>query len=997
MAEDGAVNARRIFGSLFWDHAMQVIGVVAVLLVLWFISTQNFLLFHTFVEFFGIAVAFAIFIIIWNSRKVVPDGFFLIVGISFLFIGGIDLVHTLAYKGMGVFSTTSADLPTQLWIAARYFQSIAFLIATLFIGRFITRRKTYDAPVIIAACSVATALIFLSIFTWQNFPQCYGEGSGLTLFKIGSEYLISLILVATIAILYRKREHFDPSVWRYLIAAQVFLILGELAFTSYVSVYGFMNMLGHLFRLLSVYLFYRAFVVIALTRPYDLLLRKIRMNERNLHEWFKELTCLYRISSMVEQEGASIPAILEKTVALIPPAMQYPEISGARIAFDGVEYTTPGFSKAPHMLGQDIRVRGQPAGRVEVSYSKDLPGGRKALFLPEEQDLINAVAERMGHVIERVRAEDALAASEQKYRTLFENMLEGFAYCRMIYDAEGTPVDWEYLDVNRAFGDLTGLQNIAGKRVIEAIPDIRTLNPELFATYGRVAMTGNPEKFEIDFLPLNKWLKVSVFSPKKGYFVAVFEDVTERKLAETALQKTTEELNQFFTVALDLLCIADKDGYFRKLNRAWETTLGYSLEDLMAHRFLDFVHPDDLKSTLAAIEDLKNHREVTGFENRYRCKDGSWRWIEWRSFPYENLIYAAARDITERKLAEDELRKARDFYLKVLDDFPNPIWRADVSGKCDYFNRDWLSFTGRSLEQELGDGWTEGVHPEDLDRCLTIYRDNFSLRKPFEMEYRLGYHDGSYHWLYDSGKPFYTPDGKFSGYIGSCYDIQARRQAEEALLQVNRKLNLLSSITRHDINNQLFSLKAFLELSKETLEDAAKTSEYIIKAERAADAIGRQIVFTKEYQDLGVKAPVWQNIDEGIKKAISSLALRDIRVIAEVPGSDVYADPLLEKVFYNLIENALRYGGPKMTEIRITAAESDGAFVIAVQDNGAGISIEDKKRLFERGFGRHTGLGLFLSREILSITGITITETGEPGKGARFEIMVPKGAWRFTA
>jgi PAS domain S-box-containing protein len=564
----------------------------------------------------------------------------------------------------------------------------------------------------------------------------------------------------------------------------------------------------------------------------------------------------------------------------------------------------------------------------------------------------------------------------------------------MIYDAEGTPVDWEYLDVNRAFGDLSGLQNIAGKRVLEAIPDIRKLTPELFDTYGRVAMTGNPEKFEIDFLPLGKWLNVSVFSPQTGYFVAVFEDITERKRAEAALQKTTEELNQFFAVALDLLCIADQDGYFRKLNRAWETTLGYSLEDLMAHRFLDFVHPDDLNCTLAAIAALKDHREVTGFENRYRCSDGSYRWIEWRSFPYGNLIYAAARDITQRKLAEDELRKARDFYLKVLDDFPNPIWRADVSGKCDYFNKDWLSFTGRSLDQELGDGWAEGVHPDDLERCLKIFRDNFALRKPFEMEYRLRYHDGSYHWLYDSGKPFYSPDGKFSGYIGSYYDIQERRQAEEALLQVNRKLNLLSSITRHDINNQLFSLKAFLELSKETLEDTARTSEYIIKAERAANAIERQIVFTKEYQDLGVKAPVWQNIDDGIKKAVSSLPLRDIRVIADVPGSEVYADPLLEKVFYNLIENALRYGGPNMTEIRITAAESDGGFVIAVQDNGSGISAEDKKRLFERGFGKHTGLGLFLSREILSITGITIRETGEQGAGARFEIFVPKGAWR---
>ena len=210
MADDGAMS--EIPGSRIPASVVQVTGVVAVLLVLWFISTQNFLLFHTFVEIAGIAVAFAIFIIIWNSRKVVPDGFFLIVGISFLFIGGIDLIHTLAYKGMGVFSTTSADLPTQLWIAARYFQSITFLIATLFIARSITREKKYDAGIIIGACTAAMTLLFASIFVWQNFPQCFIEGTGLTPFKIYSEYLISLILVATIIILYRKREHLDPAV-----------------------------------------------------------------------------------------------------------------------------------------------------------------------------------------------------------------------------------------------------------------------------------------------------------------------------------------------------------------------------------------------------------------------------------------------------------------------------------------------------------------------------------------------------------------------------------------------------------------------------------------------------------------------------------------------------------------------------------------------------------------------------------------------------------------
>jgi PAS domain S-box-containing protein len=721
---------------------------VAALLGLALISTTNFLLFHGIVELAGLAVSFSIFIIVWNTRREIADGFFLIIGIAFLFFGSIDLVHTLAYQGMGIFPGNSADVPTQLWIAARYFQSIAFLVATFFIGHSITRDRQYDTGIIIAACTGATVLIFSSIFVWQNFPACFIEGSGLTPFKIISEYIISIILLATIAILYLKREHFDPAVWPLLIAAQAFLVLGELTFTSYVSVYGFMNMLGHLFRLLSVYLFYRVFVVIALSRPYDLLLRELKTNE------------------------------------------------------------------------------------------------------------------------------ETLRAGEKKYRSLFGNMLEGFAYCRMIYDAEGRPADWVYIDTNAAFERLTGLKNIAGKRVLEAIPDIRALTPELFDTYGRVASTGQSEIFEIDFKPLGIWLKVSVFSPEKDYFVAVFED------------------------------------------------------------------------------------------------------------------------ITERRRGEEEVRKARDFYLKVLDDFPNPIWRANVQAKCDYFNRDWLEFTGRTLEQEYGDGWAEGVHPDDFDRCLKIYLDNFHARTPFEMEYRLRYHDGSYHWLVDSGKPFYTPDGEFAGYIGSCYDVQGRKQAEEALRAVNSKLNLLSSITRHDINNQLFSLKAFLELSKETLDNPGRMSEYILKEERAANAIESLIVFTKQYQDLGLNAPAWQNVAVSITRVLALLPLRDVRVLVDVDGDEVFADPLFERVFYNLIDNALRYGGPGMTAIRISSRASGTARVIVVEDDGAGIAAGDKERLFTRGFGHHTGLGLFLSREILSITGITIAETSNPGSGARFEITIPEGVWR---
>ena len=267
---------------------VQCILAAAILITLYLTSLQNYLLFHSIVELTGIAIAFSIFILVWNTRRVITNTFFLTVGISFLFTGSIDLLHTLAYKGMGVFAGNSSDLPTQLWIAARYFQSIMFFIAALFIGKSITKDRNYESGIIIAACAGFSGLLLASIFLWHNFPPCFVEGPGLTPFKIFSEYLITLILIATIVVLFIKRKSFENRVWQLLVAAQIFLILGELSFTSYIGVYDFMNMLGHLFRLISVYLFYRAFVVVGLTRPYDLLFRELKESEirfRTMADW----------------------------------------------------------------------------------------------------------------------------------------------------------------------------------------------------------------------------------------------------------------------------------------------------------------------------------------------------------------------------------------------------------------------------------------------------------------------------------------------------------------------------------------------------------------------------------------------------------------------------------------------------------------------------------------------------------------------------------------
>lgn len=227
-------------------------------------------------------------------------------------------------------------------------------------------------------------------------------------------------------------------------------------------------------------------------------------------------------------------------------------------------------------------------------------------------------------------------------------------------------------------------------------------------------------------------------------------------------------------------------------------------------------------------------------------------------------------------------------------------------------------------------------------------------------------------------------------------DITERKTAEEALRQANRKLNLLSGVTRHDIKNQLLALSGFLELTAQHQGDPARTSEFIGRMKQITATLFRIINFTKDYEDLGVNVPGWQNVSSVVRRIIPLLPAENIRIDAGDPALEVFADPLLEKVFYNLIDNALRYGSGKLTAIRITHRIGNGNLVLTVEDDGTGIPPESKKYLFIRGYGKNMGLGLFLAREILSITDITITENGEFGNGARFEITVPKGGYRFT-
>jgi PAS domain S-box-containing protein len=244
-----------------------------------------------------------------------------------------------------------------------------------------------------------------------------------------------------------------------------------------------------------------------------------------------------------------------------------------------------------------------------------------------------------------------------------------------------------------------------------------------------------------------------------------------------------------------------------------------------------------------------------------------------------------------------------------------------------------------------------------------------------------------------AGSRVQAPNGEPAGIVLIVRDITDRKTTETALRIAGEKIALLTRITRHDINNLISALSGYLLLLKENPGDPA-SEFYVASCMQITEKIHNQIQFTREYQDMGSHEPVWQPLEHILFRTISDLSHGKIAITQSVADVEILADPLIVKVIYNLLENAIRHGG-HITRIQISSEQLDDQTLrIIIQDDGVGIKDEDRSRIFQYGFGRNTGFGLALSRDILSLTGITITETGSAGAGARFELCVPASAWR---
>jgi len=366
------------------------------------------------------------------------------------------------------------------------------------------------------------------------------------------------------------------------------------------------------------------------------------------------------------------------------------------------------------------------------------------------------------------------------------------------------------------------------------------------------------------------------------------------------------------------------------------------------------------------------------------------KYIECTSSPILNgegeveLIIERLHDITDRKAAESALRRSEAEKAAILNSMPVMLAYYDTDMRVLYANKISGDSVGSLPEDLIGrhcyEIWYGRTDP--CENCPLIR----SLATGEVEEEVVTTPDGRTFHL--RGCPVYDEKGGIAGLIEFAMDITEQKATEEAIHAANKKLRILSGITRHDILNQVMALQGFLQFAEEKSIDPEQAG-YLSEVKKAAKAMERQIEFTRSYEELGMEKPAWSAFSTMIE------GINDTRlpIRHECDGYEVLADPMIEKVFANLMENT-RNHAEGATGVEIRCEIRDGNLIIIWEDDGPGVPDAEKEDIFQRGIGKHTGLGLFLSREILAITGITICENGIYGKGARFEMQVPKEAWR---
>jgi PAS domain S-box-containing protein len=643
--------------------AWSAILALGVFVCLYVSSLYSYLLFHGIAEIFSISVCACIFIITLNSRHFIQNGYLLFIGVAYFFVAVIDGVHTLAYKGMGVFPGYDANLPTQLWIAARYLQSISLLVAPAFF------RKKPNLTLLFVFYTAISATLLIAIFSRDLFPDCFIEGVGLTSFKIISEYIISIILLVSLLLLALDRRQFESGVFRLLAASIIITILSELAFTSYVSVYGFFNLLGHFLKILAFFLVYKAIIETGFRRPYSLIFRELHEERQNLKAEIETKESLQKALKLREEKYRTVADFAYDWEYWINPEGRFVYVSPSCERVTGYKPTE--FVANPNLLLDIILDEDRPIFKQHVERhlsNADSHGERaidfrilhkngeirwighvsQAVYDNEQQFLGTRASNR--DITERKYLERERAKAEEKSTTILESISDAF------FSIDDNMVV-TYFNQAAAMALGRRREEVTGQALFDVFPEARGSIFE--QNYTRSLKEKIPLSFETYFgtPPYENWYDVRTYPDQNGISV-FFQIITDRKRVERALQESEEKFAKVFHHAPALITLSNvDDGTYIDVNDKFCEISGFSREETIGKTSIDlgWVSQED---RIRLIEELQAQGSVRGMDLKLRTKDKrtihciyDGEFIQTRN---GRMLLSIAQDVTERKRLEEE-------------------------------------------------------------------------------------------------------------------------------------------------------------------------------------------------------------------------------------------------------------------------------------------------------------------------------------------------------
>jgi PAS domain S-box-containing protein len=764
--------------------------------------------FHSLIELFGVVVAGGMFMFAWNSRHFQDSDYFLLIGIAYLFVGGMDLVHVIIYQNVRLLQGSDLNLSIQIRVAARYVESISLLLAPLFVRPGVRGKPGGELKTryMFLGYSAAVSLLLGFIF-FGRFPDCFIRGAGLTLFNTISEAGICFALLSAIALLAQKRRKFDPKVLWLLIASIAVTVLSELAFTFFTYATPISNLTGHVLETISYYLIYKAIVETGLMEPYRVLFRNLKQSEESVKSAYTELDQIFNTTAnAIRLIDKDLNVLKTNRRFLTLVGLSQDEATGKKCyeAFSTSACHTPRCSMNRILGGEeliefDVEIVRRDGVKIPCSVTV-------TPFLGPDGELIGIV-ENLKDITEHKAMEDKL----REERDRAQQYLDVVGVIILVIGA-----DQKVRLINKKGCEILGYQEreILGRKWFDNFVPERVKN-EMMAAFGN-SETGEIKLdtyFENPVLTKNgeerliSWHNTALYDDK-GRITATLssgEDITERKQAEAALSKRTydldervKELNCLYGISHlvetpDISLEEILQGTLDFIPPAWqypEITCARIIVEGKEFKTKNFEETAWKQSSGIMVDgDRVGAVEVYYLKEKPEIDEGPFLREERRLI---NAIAEEAGKIIRRARTELALRESEEKFRLVTETVQDVFWMTTPGiTEILYISPAYEKVWGLSRESIYKDSlsFIDAVHPDDRERVLSEFEN-----KPtgtWDLEYRVVRPDGSVRWIYDRGFPVHDKDGEISKIVGVAADITERKLAEEELKKYRSHLEEL--------------------------------------------------------------------------------------------------------------------------------------------------------------------------------------------------------------